>query len=141
MLSSGVYTAYAEAGDYAGYRTTHSWTFTLAVSGTDNSAPSIANKAPSGMAGSQLPVISAKVFDNQSGINPLSIVMKLDGVVVVDSSTISGAYTPQNETVSYTPSAAFASGSSHTVELRVSHFATDPADKVESVDTWNFNVP
>lgn len=141
ILSSGVYTAYIQAGDYAGYKTTHSWTFTLSVPDTDNSAPSVANKSPIGGAASQLPVISVRVFDNQSGINPLSIRMTLDGVVVVSTATIGAAYNPATETVSHTPAAAFATGSSHTVEIRASHFATDPADKIETLDTWSFTVP
>ncbi|MBI5208523.1 MAG: hypothetical protein HY927_00955 [Elusimicrobia bacterium] len=142
IVSSRAYTAYVEAGDYAGYKATQSWTFTLALPDTDNSAPAVSNKDPiGGSASSDLPVISARVADNQSGIDPASIRMTLDGVVVVDASTVGGAYAPSDGTVSYTPPSAFAPGSSHAVEIRAKHFAADPPDKVESVETWNFTVP
>ena len=140
IVSTGSYTAYIEAGDYAGYKTTQAWTFTVSYPDTDNSSPSTANKTPSGASAPVLPVISVRVFDNQSGIIPTSIRLLVDGGVVVDSSNIGAAYDPATGTVSYTPSAAFAPGSSHLVEIRASHFATDPADKIESVDTWNFTV-
>ncbi len=141
ILSSAAYTAVIQAGDYAGYKTTYSWTFTLSVPDTDNSAPAVSNKSPIGMAGSQLPVISVRLQDNQSGINPLSLQMTLDGAVVVSSATIGSAYDPETGTVSYTPPAAFASGSFHDVEIRGSHFSQSPADKIESVDSWSFSVP
>lgn len=141
VLSTGSYTAVVEVGDYAGYKASATWSFTLSIPDTDNSAPSVANKLPIGIAGSQLPVISVRVFDNQSGIVPSSIVLKLDGVVVVSSANIGAHYSPETDTVSYTPSAAFASGSNHNVEITASHWATDPADKITSVDVWSFNVP
>lgn len=141
VVSSGTYTAYVEAGDYAGYKTTQTWTFTLAVSDTDNSAPSISNKDPIGAAGSDLPVISVRVFDNQSGIIPSSITLWVDGAVVVDAATIGSAYDPATGTVSYTPSGPFASGSTHSVQVSASHFAANPADKVTSTDSWSFTVP
>ncbi|MFA6030310.1 MAG: hypothetical protein WC969_10685 [Elusimicrobiota bacterium] len=141
ILADGSYTVLAEGGDYAGYKTTHSWTFSVAVPVTDNSAPAVANKVPSGMASSQLPVISVRVFDNQSGIVPSSIRLSLDGAVVVDSSNLEDAYDPASDTVSYTPSSPFAPGSAHTVEVSVDHWATDPLDKVNHTESWSFNVP
>ena len=87
-----------------------------------------------------LPEISAKVFDNQSGIIPSSIVLKLDGSAVVDSTNLGSHYDAGTDRVYYTPASAFASGTSHTVELTASHWATDPADKVTSVETWAFTV-
>ena len=93
------------------------------------------------MAGSQLPVISVRVFDNQSGIVPSSIQMLIDGAVVVDASNLAGAYDSSNGTVSFTPSASYASGSNHTVQITASHFAANPPGAVTSVDTWNFTVP
>lgn len=141
VLSTGSYTVLVEGGDYAGYKATASWTFTLSLPVTDHSAPSIANRSPIGMAGSQLPVVSVRVFDNQSGIIPSSIALLLDGATVVDSATVGSAYDPETGTVSFTPSSAFAPGSSHSVEIRASHWATDPADKVTSTDSWWFTVP
>jgi hypothetical protein len=141
LLSSGTYTAVAEAGDYAGYKTTASWTFTLSVPSTDNSAPAVANKSPIGAAASQLPVISVRAFDNQSGIIPSSIVLRLDGAVVVSAANIGPSYDAASGVVSYTPPGAFAAGSAHTVEITASHGASDPPDKVTSVDTWGFSVP
>lgn len=141
LLPNLVYSMVAEAGDYAGYKATAAWSFTVAVPATDHSAPAISNKSPIGMAASQLPVISVRVFDNQSGIVPASIVMRLDGVVVVDASNIGQAYDAATGYVSYTPSGAFSPGSSHTVEITASHGANDPADKITSTDSWSFSVP
>jgi hypothetical protein len=140
-LADGVYNVVVEAGDYAGYKSTAGWSFTVAVPVTDHSRPTISFKSPIGMAGSDLPVISAKLLDPQSGIVPASIVLRLDGVVVVDASNIGAHWDPATDTVSYTPSAPFASGSGHTVQVTVSHGASDPADKVTDTDSWGFVVP
>ncbi|MBI5623666.1 MAG: hypothetical protein HY924_07815 [Elusimicrobia bacterium] len=140
VLSTGTYAAAVEFGDYAGYKASVTWTFTLAVPDTDNSAPSVANKTPLGASAPSLPEISAKVFDNQSGIIPASIVLKLDGAVVVDSSDIGSHYDPGTDRVYYTPASSFVSGSNHSVELTASHWATDPADKVTTVETWDFTI-
>jgi type II secretory pathway pseudopilin PulG len=140
-LADGVYNVVVEAGDYAGYKSTAGWSFTVAVPATDNSDPSFSLNSPIGMAGSDLPVISVKIQDNQSGIVLSSIVMRLDGVVVVDPSNIGQHWDPATDTLSYTPSAPFASGSGHTVQVTASHGATDPPDKVTDTDTWGFVVP
>ncbi|MFA5139032.1 MAG: hypothetical protein WC728_07355 [Elusimicrobiota bacterium] len=141
VLPNGAYSVLAEGGDYAGYKTTQSWTFTLSVGDTDHSAPSIAERSPIGMAGSQWPEISVRVFDEQSGVVPSSIRMTLDGEVVVDSSNLGGHYDASDGTVSYMPPAEFASGGEHTVQIKASHFATLPADKITSEDAWEFHVP
>jgi len=143
-LNSGTYSVYLEAGDYAGYKATSTWTFTPSVNDPDNSAPSIAQPSPiGGSAGSDDPTISAKIFDNQSGIVPSSIQMSVDGVVVVSSGigNIGSAYDPSAGTVSYAPPAAYGSGSMHTVSLTVSHCAQNPPADVSNNDTWNFTVP
>ncbi|HBL16698.1 MAG TPA: hypothetical protein DD417_08070 [Elusimicrobia bacterium] len=108
---------------------------------TDHSAPAIAEKSPIGMADSQLPEISVRVFDNQSGVIPASIRMTLDGEVVVDAANIGSHYDASDGTVSYTPPTAFEAGSVHLVSIQADHFATNPADKVTSADTWGFSVP
>lgn len=141
VLATGTYAMTMEAGDYAGYKTSASWSFTLSVPDTDNSAPAIANKSPVGIAPSALPEISVRVFDNQSGIIPASVTLRLDGTVVVDSSNIGAHYDPADGTVRYTPSAAFDPSSSHAVEITASHWSTDPPDKIVSTDSWSFTVP
>lgn len=141
VLSSGTHTAYVETGDYAGYKTTATWTFTVAVPDVDNSAPSVSNKSPIGTASSSLPAISVRVFDNQSGIVPSSIVLTFDGATVVDASSVGAAYDPATGTVSWTPPAPLAAGSFHTVGIAVSHWASSPADKVTATDSWGFSVP
>lgn len=142
VLSTGTsYNVVVEAGDYAGYKISTNWSFTLDVPVTDNSAPSISNKTPIGMAGSTLPEIGAKIQDNQSGIDPSSILLKIDGVIVVNSSNISTYYDAATEQLTYTPAASYVSASVHTVEVTASHWATSPADKVTVVDSWTFMVP
>ncbi len=142
ILSTGVYTAHVETGDYAGYKSSSSWTFIVSVPLTDNSAPSISNKSPiGGSASSDLPVVSVRVFDNQSGIDPLSIVMTFDGATVVSSSNIGTSYDPASGTVSWTPPSPLASGSYHTVTIAASHWATSPTTAITSTDSWGFTAP
>jgi len=141
VLAPGAYTMVAEAGDYAGYKTSATWSFTVAVPATDHSAPSISNKSPIGMAGSTLPELSVRVKDNQSGIIPSSIVLRLDGAIIVDSSNLGSHYDAETGDVTFVPTAAFESGSGHTLEVTASHWAGDPADKITSTDSWSFNVP
>ncbi|MDD5627482.1 MAG: hypothetical protein PHU21_00340 [Elusimicrobia bacterium] len=139
---TGTYIAAVEAGDYAGYKASATWSFTINTPGTDNSAPAVAEKSPiGGSAGSDLPTISVRVFDHQSGIVPASVRMTLDGVVVVSSMTAGSAYNPGTGLVSYTPGCAFLTGSSHVVQISADHCAADPPDKVNSTDSWSFTVP
>ncbi|OGS06741.1 MAG: hypothetical protein A2270_05620 [Elusimicrobia bacterium RIFOXYA12_FULL_51_18] len=140
LTNGNSYTVLAEGGDRAGHKAATTWNFTVDVDDTDNSAPSIANKVPSGFTAEPMPEISCKVFDNQSGIDLDSITMKLDGVVVVSSANISGHWDAEGQRVFYQQEAAFTSPSSHTVEVTASHWANDPPDKKTSVDTWDFNV-
>lgn len=141
MVSTGTYVVSVEGGDFAGYKTSATWSFDVSVPATDNSAPAIANKSPIGMAGSDLPVISVRVFDNQSGVIPTSIVMTLDGVTVVNSANFGQYYDPSTGNVTFTPSSAFAPGSGHFVSISANHGATSPADKINSYDSWGFVVP
>ncbi|MHC4139420.1 MAG: hypothetical protein ACYSR1_06150, partial [Planctomycetota bacterium] len=145
VLSTGeVYTMVLEAGDNAHYKVKTTWTFTCDINDPDNSAPSVAEKSPSGIAGSNPPTISCKVFDNQSGIVISDSVMKLDGITVVDSSNISNYFNhisnPVGGYISYTPSNPLTSGF-HEVMVVVSHWADNPYDKKTTTQTWTFNVP
>jgi len=137
-------TIIVEAGDYAFYKTISTWTFTCNINTIDNSAPSIAETSPHGTITSNPTLISCKVFDNQSGINIQSIILELDGGVVVNFSNISEHYSPisnpQGGYINYLPDNALSSGE-HQVTVKVSHWATEPNDKIEKIETWNFNVP
>jgi hypothetical protein len=135
ILADGTYSVSVEGGDYAGYKTSATWTFTVSVPSTDNSAPSISNKTPIGSASSDLPVISVRVFDNQSGIDPASIAM------TVDAAPVSATYDPGTGTVSFVPAAAFSPASFHAVTIAASHWATNPSTKITSTDSWSFWVP
>lgn len=140
-LADGAYSVVLEAGDYAGYKVRAEWSFDVSVPVTDNSAPSIAHPSPSGFAESRQPEISAKVFDNQSGIIPSSIEMRVDGEVVVSSSNVHEHYDPSDDTVSFIPLSAFEAGTIHEVEVVASHWATDPPEKVTDAKQWDFTVP
>lgn len=140
LVNGNSYAVRAEGGDRAGYKAALTWNFTVAVGDTDHSAPSVANKVPSGSTDDPLPEISCKLFDNQSGIDLDSITLKLDGTVVVSSANIAGHWDAEGQRVFFRPAAAFDNYSAHTVEVRASHWADDPADKKTSVDSWNFNV-
>ena len=140
LANNTAYTVYLEGGDNAYYKVNSTWTFTVLVGDPDNSQPSVANKTPLGASAPALPEISCRVFDNQSGIDPYSITLTVDGAVVVSSANISGHWDAASGVVSYTPPAAFAPGSSHTAEVTVSHWADAPADKKTRVEAWDFTV-
>ena len=141
LIPSGTYVVSVEAGDYAGYKTSATWSFTASVPANDASAPSIANKSPIGMAGSDLPTISVRLFDNQSGIDPTSIVLTLDGSVVVNAANVGPYYDASSGTLTYVPSSPFDPGSAHTMQVSVNHCATSPGGSVNNTDTWGFAVP
>lgn len=134
------YTVVAEGGDRCYYKVVSTWTFTVAISDPDNSPPAIANMIPQGANADFLPEIGCRLFDNQSGIDPHSIELRVDGALVVSSSTIAAHWNPETGTLSYRPPAQFAPGSAHTVEVRASHWAVDPPDRRTSVQSWNFTV-
>lgn len=140
LTNGNSYAVLLEGGDRAGYKSASSWNFTVSVADTDNSAPAVANKVPSGFTAEPMPEISCKVFDNQSGIDLDSIVLKVDGAVVVSSANISGHWDAENQRVFYRSEVSFTSPSSHTIEVTASHWANNPPDKKTSVDSWNFNV-
>jgi len=140
LLNGTAYTIYLEGGDNAYYKVNSTWTFNVLVSDPDNSKPSVANKTPLGASVPALPEISCRVFDNQSGIDPYSIILKVDGVVEVSSANIRSHWEPASGVVSYTPPAALLPGSSHTAEIVVSHWADTPADKKTHIEIWDFTV-
>ena len=135
QLSTGVtYSVKVEAGDNAYYKAMSSWTFTVDIQDPDNSAPVVSQKSPSGTCPEPLPTIMCKVQDNQSGIDPSSIVCK------VDSGVVSHTYNSGTGFVSWTPASSFENGTYHTVEITVSHWADNPSDKKTTVESWGFNV-
>lgn len=140
LVNGMAYTVYLEGGDNAYYKVNSTWTFTALVSDPDNSKPVVSNKTPLGASAPALPEISCRVQDNQSGIDPYSITLRVDGEVAVSSANLSGHWDPASGAVSYTPPAAFLPWSSHTAEITVSHWADAPADKKTHVEAWDFTV-
>jgi len=140
VLDVGTYTVVLQAGDNAYYKVSATWDFTVSISDPDNSPPSISQKTPSGSTSSTMPEIGCRVFDNQSGINPSSIVMKVDGEVVVDSSNVFSHYNSSTGEISWTPDSPYENGTQHTVEISVSHWAENPPDRVTKADSWSFFI-
>ena len=140
VLDVGTYTVVLQAGDNAYYKVSATWDFTVSISDPDNSPPSISQKTPSGSTGYTMPEIGCRVFDNQSGINPSSIVMKVDGEVVVDSSNVFSHYNSSTGEISWTPDSPYENGTQHTVEISVSHWAENPPDRVTKTDSWSFFI-
>ena len=140
LANGTAYTVYLEGGDNAYYKVNSTWTFTVAVSDPDNSKPSVANKTPLGSSAPALPEISCRVFDNQSGIDLYSIILKVDSAVVVSSANISSHWDAASGVVSYTPPEAFQPGTYHSAEVTVSHWADIPADKKTHAESWDFTV-
>jgi len=133
-----------EAGDYALYKVSKTFSFKCLIDSIDNSPPVVSEKSPVGVASSNPPLISCKVFDNQSGIDIQSIILELDGNEVVNSSNITEYYSPISNPIggyiNYLPSTPLSQGE-HSVTVKVSHWAENPSDKKERIETWSFNVP
>ena len=135
QLSTGItYSVKVEAGDNAYYKVMSSWTFTPDIQDPDPSAPAVSQKSPSETCGEPLPTIMCKVQDNQSGIDQSSIICKVDDEVVAHT------YNSGTGFVSWQPTSAFTNFTYHTVEITVSHWADNPADKKTTVENWGFNV-
>lgn len=140
ILDTATYTMFLEVGDNAYYKTNSSWTFTVMIDDPDHSAPSISNKSPIGVCDTLLPLIQVRVFDNQSGIIPDSIVLKINNVTVVDSTNIKDHYNSSTGYVSYIPSELLTNGATYNLEITASHWAQTPPDKRTSTETWQFTV-
>jgi len=124
VLSDNLHTVYLEVKDIYGNLATVSWSFTV-----DTSPPTITNLRPPDLSttNNSIPTISAD-YSDLSGINVSSVVLRVDGIDVTSSTTITASG------VSYLPGATL-SDSTHTVYLEVK----DNVDNLESV-TWSFTV-
>jgi len=141
QLSTGVWhNITVEGGDNAYYKVRSTWTFMIVPVTTDNSTPTIANKHPIGSTSNPLPTISCKIFDDQSGINPYSIVLTFNYQVVVSSTNISQYYNFETNELSWPVPSQLENGSVNYVSVTASHWATEPVDKVTSTEDWWFNV-
>ena len=120
-----MHTVFVSVADLAGNTANATWSFTV-----DITPPSITDLTPPDGANvtTPVPTISAVVADELSGVNPESIVMKLDGVEVEHT------YDPSTGKVSYTPSEPLAEGE-HTVFLSASDKAGNTAEQ-----TWSFTI-
>jgi parallel beta-helix repeat protein len=124
VLLDGVHTVYLGVKDIYGNLATASWSFTV-----DATPPIITNLQPPDLSitNNSMPTISAD-YSDLSSINVSSVVLKVDGIDVTSSATVTASG------VSYLPGAAL-SDSTHTVYLEVK----DNVDNLASV-TWSFTV-
>ncbi|MBI4395929.1 MAG: prepilin-type N-terminal cleavage/methylation domain-containing protein [Elusimicrobia bacterium] len=130
LTDGNTYTVTAEGGDKAFYKVKRTWSFTVAPDNPDNSAPSLSNRTPIGVNAPTLPMIGCRVSDNQSGVIPASIVLTVDGTVVVSSAAtpvLGRYYDASTGQVSYVPAVPFAPGTTHTVTIHAEHWAANPA--------------
>ena len=147
VLSTGAYTMYAEGGDNAYYKVRSTWSFTLEIDDfTDHSAPSVSHKVPSGGGVTAYPLVSCRVFDNQTGIRLHSIALSIDGSIVVSSATgnlltsLEPLVNQDGHTVSYQVESPLSSGW-HTATVSADHWGTSPANRINQTERWNFSVP
>jgi hypothetical protein len=103
----------------------------------DASSPTITNESPSGSGAGTLPLIKAEVYDSQSGINPGSILMTLNGSTVCNgaiASKLAKCYYPGTGYVYYTPKNPLSTGTTYTVTLTVSDWVGNTSNA-----TWTFS--
>ncbi|MCK4444608.1 MAG: VCBS repeat-containing protein, partial [Thermoplasmata archaeon] len=126
-LSDDVYCAHLEVSDGAGNRASADWCFT-----TDTTAPVISNPQPADQSNvsTATPVISA-TYTDETGINVSSVVLKVDGIDVTGSTTITGT----GATFSL---ASGLSDGLHSVYLYVEDVV--PSTPNSASITWNFTI-
>ncbi len=123
-LSDDVHTVYLEVGDIYGNIASMTWTFTV-----DTLPPTITNlQLPdASITNNSTPMIGAD-YNDPSGINVGSVVLKVDGIDVTSSATVTVG------DVSYLPGTALSDGI-HTVYLEVKDNVNNLATA-----TWTFTV-
>jgi Bacterial Ig-like domain len=124
-LAAGTHNVTLKVFDQAGNSTQSAWTFSVDVAGPVISAQSPANAAT---ISNTRPAISAQYADAGAGIDTTKTVLTVDGVNV----TTQAAATATG--ITYTPTAALASGA-HTVVLKVFDKAGN-----SSQSSWTFTV-
>ena len=106
------------------------WAFT--VVSPDTTAPVIAFNAPVGLTNTATPDIYASVTDTAVGVDPASIVVRVDGSAV---SPVLGAATAAGIGISYTASPALALGTHH-VSIDAKDLLGNPASQLN----WTLTV-
>lgn len=132
LSNTSAYNVVLEGGDRAHYKVTSSWDFTVLLSTPDASAPTIGS-----WAGSDTEV-SVVLLDPETGVDPLTITLTLDGSGVISSSNVGPAYDPGTGLLTYRASSPLAAGS-HSATVTVSNF--EPSGPLSNSDTYNFTVP
>ncbi|MFH1283672.1 MAG: prepilin-type N-terminal cleavage/methylation domain-containing protein [bacterium] len=128
-------------GDKAHYAVQKIWQFNIAeIPVTDNSVPSIViNEPPNNYSGPKPDAIVATFSDNQSGIDPYSIELSIDGNIYVDSSNVAQYFDGFSSKLTFPLSMTLASGS-YTITIKIKHWASDPAANIEAVKTRDFQI-
>jgi outer membrane protein assembly factor BamB len=123
-LSDGIHTVYLEVRDIYGNLATGTWTFTV-----DTAPPIITDLQPpdTSTTNDSIPTISTD-YNDLSGINVSSVMLKVDGIDVTSSTTVTAS------SVSYTSVIALSDGN-HTVYLEVKDNVGNLA-----IETWSFIV-
>jgi hypothetical protein len=131
-LTDSVHTIYLEVNDTLGNQATETWSFTVNTSiPPDTTIPIITDQQPpdsSTTNDDSLP-ISANYSDD-TGINTTSVTLKIDGVDVTSSATVT------ENGITYTPSIPLSEGY-HTVYLEV---CDNSANQNKANATWSFIV-
>lgn len=139
-LTPGMHTVIVEAGDLARYKINRTLTFTVNVP-TDLTEPVIEDCVPSGGAAvsGPRPIMRMKITDEESGIDPDSIVFSVDGVPAVSAAlgNIWKYYDPISGIVTYEPDHDISSGG-HTFTLSGANWAS-PALSQSNTCTFTSN--
>lgn len=121
-LADGWHTVTVTVRDSAGHTGTSTWTF-----GVDTTPPGIGGAGPTGTVDAK-PQISAGFSDSGSGVDPLSVVMILDGQEITSAATIDAAG------ITFVPGEAMVPGA-HGVQLSVA----DQAGNRQTA-SWSFET-
>lgn len=151
LSDNTTYNVRAEASDRAGYKVAYDWSFVVDLGpdgfadSSDTTPPVVSSPSPpDGTAVvTKTPLISCVLTDDESGIAPQFIVLRVDGVDKVSAVVtpdLGNYFNNKTGVLSYTPGTALVSGS-HTVEVVASHWSTNPVGNQSSTTTWTFTSP
>ena len=129
-LPDGTNNASVYVEDELGHSNTTLWNFTV-----DEVAPRITDMIPD-KTNDTTPTIGATIYDNETGVNESTIVLKVDGLTI-PSTAWTFTYDSANKTgeLRYTPTTMSYGEGVHTVDLSVKDNAG-----LEASASWNFTV-
>lgn len=121
-VSPRTYNVWLGGGDYAMYKTSASWSFDVGLVEPDSTPPEIGACTFTDNFTIHIPI-----RDDESGINPDSIRIAVDGIDVVDAANVKHFWDARRNEVVYIAETTYGGGGSHTVETQAENWLAQQA--------------